>query len=99
MFLDKRQHLCPGIAGGFSVISGAAVEEAMGGAFVDHNLMIDPGLVEILVELLNLLNRDTLVSAAEEAQERIASLDRQVQNRRAAAGHLPAQARVEADCT
>src|SRR6266849_11214980 len=68
---DKAQHLPPGVGGCFGKLLVAAIEEAMCRAGVDNNLIVDAGSLDFLLELMHLLYRDALVSAAEEAEQGI----------------------------
>ena len=93
---DKAQHLFPGIGGGVGVILEAAIEEAVGRAGIDDDLILDARLLHALLELMHLLDRDGLVSAAEETEQGIPFLCTDVYDRFGRACHLPAQAAVEA---
>src|SRR5579859_1018682 len=68
---NEAQHLFPGIGGFIGKLLVAAIEEAMGRAGVDHDFRIEAGLLYALLELLHLLYRNALVSAAEETQQRV----------------------------
>src|SRR5450759_1983211 len=94
---DKAQHLFPGVGGCISEFLVAAVEEAMCRARVDNNLMLDAGLLHTLLELMHLLYRNALVSAAKETQQGIFFFRGDFQHRSLQGAKFSRQASVEAD--
>ena len=74
MGLEEAEHPAPGVLAGLRVILEAPVEERVRGARVHVDLVVEAGLGEARVELLDLVDRDPLVGAAEQAEERRADV-------------------------
>ena len=68
--LEEAEHPAPGVLARFRVVLVAPVEERVRRAGIDVDLVIEPGLGQLGVELLDLLDRDPLVRATEQPEQR-----------------------------
>src|SRR6187200_1565267 len=96
VLLDEGECAIPGVGGRVRELLELAVEEAVRSAVVDRDLVLDARLVESALELLDDVNRDPLVRAAHQRENRRLQLGRLLRraDRAVAADPRPA---VEAD--
>lgn len=64
---EEAKHTPPGVFAGVGVLSVGAVEERVGRARVDLDLVLDVRVAELALEHAHLLDRDALVGPAEQA--------------------------------
>src|SRR6266513_2095364 len=98
MLVDELEHSPPGILGGGCEILLAAVEEAVRGALVGDELVLDACLLEPLLEGGVVRCRDVLVVAGLEGEDRSLQLRYPLRRSRRAVAPLAGPA-VEADRT
>src|SRR6266542_5404076 len=67
---DELQDSSPGVLAFLAVFGEGAVEERMGGALVDHDLVLHVGVVERPPERVHMSAADVLVGSPEEAEHR-----------------------------
>src|SRR5579884_4366540 len=75
---DELEHAHPGVGRLLLELGVLAVEEAVRRAGVHHDLVVNAGLAERLVEPLDGVERDALVRAAEEAEDGALELGRRL---------------------
>ncbi len=68
MALEEAEHPAPRVLAGFRVVLEPPVEERMRGTRVDVDLVVQPGLGEARVELLDLVHRNCLIGATEQTE-------------------------------
>src|SRR5579885_3682342 len=96
MGLDKAQHLLPGVSRCLSKISRPAIKEAVRRFRIDDDLVFNPGLIQLLIELLHIAHRNALIGSAKEAKRRISHFLGALQNG-ALAAKAPRHPGVKAD--
>ena len=72
--LEEAEHAPPRVLAGLRVLAERAVEERVRRARIDDDLVLDAGLLKAALVGLDVLGRDVLVGAAEEAEDRAARL-------------------------
>src|ERR1700760_3879729 len=96
MTIEEGEHSPPRVLARFGVLLVAAVEERVRRAGVYVNLVVESRLGQAGVEQLDLLDRDGLVGAAEQAEQRHPDLSGAVEGSRRA-GARSAEDSVEPD--
>src|SRR5687767_5837132 len=94
---DEREDAPPGVGRGIGVLVGLSVEEAVRRTVVGDQVVLDPGGAQRLLEFRDVLGRDALVGAAEQAEDRTSELVRHVRRRRHACAPRSDRPAVKAD--
>src|SRR4051794_32781681 len=72
--LEEREDALPRVLGGLGELLLLAVEEAVGRAIVGNDLVLDPRVTQRLLELGDVVERDRLVGAGHQREDRAGQL-------------------------